>query len=174
MSVPVTCTLPLAVRTDVWQNIAGLSKLGEFCKKHRIEPESIKPVRKKPVKVPINTVAYVPKSDDTGNTTLPVALNDYKANAILDTGAGVSIATESVWKKWGKPTLRKTRMKLQLADGKLASPMGMMEHVTVTRCGISYVHAFAVVNFGKDPNYEVILGRPFMRQLMVIHNYLYL
>ena len=26
---------------------------------------------------------------------------------------------------------------------------------------------FAIVNFGQDPSYEVILGRPFIRQLMV-------
>ena len=80
MSAPVTCTLPLAdllkVRPDLWENIAGLSKMGGFCKKHKIEPESIKPARKKPVKVPINTVAYVPKADDTGNTTLPLEYND--------------------------------------------------------------------------------------------------
>ena len=72
--------------------------------------------------MPINTVAYVPKLEDTGNTTLPLEYNDYKAIAILDTGAGVSIATKSIWEKWGKRALRKTRMQLQLADGKLARP----------------------------------------------------
>ena len=116
MSAPVTCTLPLAdllkVRSDEWENIAGLSKMGEFCKKHNIEQKSLKPARKRPFKVPINTVAYVPKSNDTGNTTLPLEYNDYKAIAILDTGAGVSIATKSVWEKWGKRALRKTRMQL--------------------------------------------------------------
>ena len=113
MSAPVTCTLPLAdllkVRPDLWENIAGLSKMGEFCKKHKIEPESIKPARKKAVQVPINTVAYVPKADDTGNTTLPLEHSDYKAIAILDTGARVSIATKMVWEKWGKRALSKTR-----------------------------------------------------------------
>ena len=37
---------------------------------------------------------------------------------------------------------------------------------------------FAIVNFGQDPSYEVILGRPFMRQLMILEDwgfdYLYL
>ena len=115
----------LKVRPDLWENIAGLFKLGEFCKKHKIEQKSIKPARKKAVEVPINTVAYVPKADDTGNTTLPLEHSDYKAVAILDTGgAGVSIATKSIWEKWGKRALRKTRMQLQLADGKLARPFG--------------------------------------------------
>ena len=86
--------------------------MGEFCQKHNIEPKSLKPARKRPVKVPINTVAYEPKSNDTGNTTLPVEHNDCKAIAILDTGVGASIATKTVWEKWGKRALRKTRMQL--------------------------------------------------------------
>ena len=101
-----------------------------------------------------------------------------KAIAILETGAGVSIATKSIWEKWGKRVVRKTRMQLQLADGKLARPLGILENVTLTSCGIKYEHTFAIVDFGTDPNYEVILGRPFMRQLMAIqdwgYNYLYL
>ena len=69
-------------------------------------------------------------------------------------------------------------MQLQLADGTLAKPLGMLEHVSVTGCGISFMHTFAIVDFSKNPNYEVILGRPFMRQMLVVqdwgYNYLYL
>ena len=70
-------------------------------------------------------------------------------------------------------------MQLQLAtDGTVAKPLGMLERVTVTSCGIAFMHMFAIVDFGRDPNYEVILGRPFMRQMLVIqdwgYNYLYL
>ena len=69
-------------------------------------------------------------------------------------------------------------MRLQLADGQYAKPLGMLEKVTISSCGIKYDHTFAIVDFGTDPNYEVILGRPFMKQMMVIqdwgYNYLYL
>ena len=70
-------------------------------------------------------------------------------------------------------------MQLQLVDKKLAKPLGILENVTLSSCGIKYEHNFAIVDFGTiDPNYEVILGRPFMRQLMAIqdwgYNYLYL
>ena len=69
-------------------------------------------------------------------------------------------------------------MTLQLADGNLELPLGLLEHVIVNSCGVEYEHTFAVVDFGQDPSYEVILGRPFMHQLMVIqdwaYNYLYL
>ena len=60
----------------------------------------------------------------------------------------------------------------------LEHPLGMLENVLVESCGVKYVHSFAIVDFGQDPSYEVILGRPFMRQLQVIQDwgfdYLYL
>ena len=78
--------------------------------------------------------------------------------AILDSGVGISIATKLVWEKWGKPTLHKTRMNLQLADGSLNNPIGIVEAITVESCGIEYEHTFAIVDFGVNTNYEVILG----------------
>ena len=69
-------------------------------------------------------------------------------------------------------------MKLQRVDGFMESPIGLLEKITVTSYGIEYEHTFAVVDFGKKPNYEIILGHPFMRQLKMIqdwgYNYIYL
>ena len=59
-------------------------------------------------------------------------------------------------------------MKLQLAHGFMERPLGLLEKVVVTSCGIEYEHTFAMVNFGKKPNYEIILGRQFMRQTKMI------
>ena len=130
-------------------------------------------------KVPLNKVnKYEKKSKDKGNAMLPVKMNEVKTFAILDTGAGISIATKAMWIKWGKRALRSTRMELQLADGNLENPLGLLEDIVVESCGVKYEHTFAIVDFGQDPNYEIILGRPFMRQLKVIqdwgYDYLYL
>ena len=115
---------------------------------------------------------------DKGNSMLPIQMGKVKTLAILDTGAGVSIATKAMWIKWGQLSLRKTQMELQLADDNLEHPLGMLENVLVESCGVKYVHSFAIVDFGQDPSYEVILGRPFMPQLQVIQDwgfdYLYL
>ena len=127
--------------------------------------------------VSVNKVGDYCKGED-GNTTLPVEFNEVKSLAILDSGAGVAIATKGVWESWGKPALRKTRTKLQLADGFIESPINLLKKVVVTSCGIEYEHTFPVVEFGKKVNYEIILGRPFMRQLKMIqdlgYNYIYL
>ena len=36
-----------------------------------------------------------------------------------------------------------------------------------------YEHTFAIVDFGKRTNFEIILGRPFMRQLKMIQDWGY-
>ena len=108
-----------------------------------------------------------------GNTTLFVELENVVFMAILDSGAGMSVATKSIWEKWGKPMVRSTQMNLQLADGRLKNPIGILENVALTTCGIEYTHSFAVVDFGKEANYELILGRPFMRQFSMVQNWGY-
>ena len=69
-------------------------------------------------------------------------------------------------------------MNLQLADGSLENPMGLLEQVIVNSCGLEYEHTFAIVDCGRNTNYKVILGRSFMRQFQMIqdwgYNYLYL
>ena len=87
--------------------------------------------------IPINKVGDYCEGED-GNTTLPVEYNGMKNLAILDSGAGVAIATKSVWEQWGRPAIRKTRMKLQLADGNMERPMGVLEKIVVSSCGIEY------------------------------------
>ena len=69
-------------------------------------------------------------------------------------------------------------MKLQLADEFMESPIELLKKIIVNSCRIDYKHTFAIVDFGKKPNYEIILERPFMRQLKMIqdwgYNYIYL
>ena len=52
-------------------------------------------------------------------------------------------------------------MKLQLDDGHLELLQGLLEGVSITTCGINFVHTFVVVDFGKKIAYDIILGRAF-------------
>ena len=118
------------------------------------------------------------KAKDKGNTILPVNYEGIDSIAILDSGAGISIVTKTTWEKWGMPIVMHTCMNLQLADNSLENPIGLLENVTVTSCGIKYEHTFAIVDFGENANYEVVLGQPFMQQFRMAqewgYNYLYL
>ena len=183
MSAPIKCTLPLSdilkVKPELWEDVAKyLKSLGvemPIMKQNLMEDK--KQARKNLAPVPLNKVGDYCEGEDS-NTTIPVTYDDVTTLAILDSGAGVAIATKSIWESWGRPALRKTRMKLQLADGYIKRPIGLLEGVVVSSCGVEYEHTFAVVDFGKSPNYDIILGRPFMRQLKMIQdwgfNYIYL
>ena len=104
-----------------------------------------------------------------GNINLPIEYHNNEKNlAKFDSGAKIAIATKSVWEAWGKPAICKTRLKLQLADGHLEQPLGLLEDTPFTICGIQFIHTFAVVDFGTKTAYDIILGQPFMRQLKMI------
>ena len=66
-------------------------------------------MRRKHLKqIPFNKVSsYQERNKDKGNATLPLEYNGVKTLAILDTGAGIGIATRAMWKKWGKRALQK-------------------------------------------------------------------
>ena len=53
--------------------------------------------------VPLNKVGDYCEGED-GNTSLPVEHAGVKSMAILDSGAGVAIATKAIWESWEKPT----------------------------------------------------------------------
>ena len=66
--------------------------------------------------IPINKFGECYEGEESSNT-LPIECSHVKSVTILDSGANVATATKKVWEAWGKLTLRKTRLKLQLVDG---------------------------------------------------------
>ena len=62
-------------------------------------------------------------------------------------------------------------MKLQLIDGHLARPMGLLEQVVLSTCEIEFVYPLAIVDFGLKSTHDIILGRPFMMQLKMIQDW---
>ena len=112
MSTPVMVTLTLAeilkVKPKLWQEIItclgqeGVQKIKT--KLNQMPGDGVGKVKCEPV--PINKVRDYCGGEDS-NTTLPVEFNEIKSMAILDSGAGVAIATKDVWYAWGNPTLKK-------------------------------------------------------------------
>ena len=102
MSTPVMVTLTLAeilkVKPKLWQEVTTC--LGqEGVQKIKTKPNQMPRDGVGKVKcelVPINKVGDYCEGEDS-NTTLPVEFNEVKSMAILDSGAGVAIATKDVW-----------------------------------------------------------------------------
>ena len=184
LSTQIECRLTLGellrVRPNLWTDLAGtLQSIGikgileehiKLLKESNQTPSSVQ-------LVPLNKVGEYYEGPD-GNITLPIEYNDVETLAILDNGAGVAIATKNIWEKWGRPAIKRTRLKLQLADGHLEPPLGLLEGISITTCGIKFIHTFVVVDFGRRTTYDIILERPFMRQIKMIqdwgNNHLYL
>ena len=77
---------------------------------------------------------YAKVEGDKGNTTLKIKKDSHLHQAILETGAGVSIITKETWIQWGKRALTSTRMGLQLADGEVKYPIGLLEDTSISIC----------------------------------------
>ena len=113
MSAPIRCTLPLAdvlrVRPELWKELGlQLKKLGvELPVSEQIPSVEKKQKQKNYEPVPLNKVGDYCEGEDS-NTTIPVDFNGQHMLAILDSGAGVAIATKRIWESWGKPAIRKT------------------------------------------------------------------
>ena len=80
---------------------------------------------------PLNKVGDYNEGNNS-NTTLQAEFNEVQNLAILDSGVGVALITVQVQEAWGKPALRRTQMKLQLAEGFMERLLGLLENVVVT------------------------------------------
>ena len=67
-------------------------------------------------------------------------------------------------------------MELQLVNENIKESIGVLENVIATSCGIQYEHMFVVVDFGKSPNYDIILGFSSVAEVWHYHiaDYIYL
>ena len=116
LSLPIQCTITLGellkIRPHLWNDLENtLGKLGikEIdpikLKQAHNKNETVKTKQTEPV--PLNKVGEYCEGED-GNITIPVEHNNIKTLAILDSGAGVAIATKSIWEAWGRPAIRQT------------------------------------------------------------------
>ena len=141
LKAPVACTLPLGeflrVKPEIWDQIAKhLNDQGLLRHETGYEDQISESPSETSKHLPLNKVNGSTKKDE-GNTTLPLEYEGVMSIAILDSGAGISIATRSIWEKWGKPKVKSTRMNLQLADGKLENLIGLLEGIKVYPMGLS-------------------------------------
>ena len=114
ISAPIKCTLPLIELMKVFPKLwEGLTKkLVEKGVLNKGRLSQVGPARTTYLEpVELKKVSGI-QTKNVGNTTMPINYKDIESIAILDSCAGISIATKSIWEKWGRPTIRRTRMNL--------------------------------------------------------------
>ncbi|GJT93191.1 reverse transcriptase domain-containing protein [Tanacetum coccineum] len=83
--------------------------------------------------------------------------------ALADLGASINLMPLSIWKKLVLPELTPTQMILELADRSTTSPSGIVEDVFVKVGKFHFPADFVVVDYVVNPQFPLILRRPFLR-----------
>nr|GEX62727.1 reverse transcriptase domain-containing protein [Tanacetum cinerariifolium] len=85
-------------------------------------------------------------------------------------GASINLMPLSIWKKLKLPMLNDTKMVLELADRTISKPTGVAENVFVKLGKFYFPADFVVLNFIADLRVPLILGRPFLREIILRHD----
>ena len=102
---------------------------------------------------------------------VPVAVGA-RAVGVLDGGAGVSIIIKRCWEKLGRPPMEVANLTVKLAIGGLVKALGFLRNFKIEVLDHHVHHTFAVMDFNDKPgSYEMILGRPFMREYNMVHDW---
>nr|GEZ22962.1 reverse transcriptase domain-containing protein [Tanacetum cinerariifolium] len=100
---------------------------------------------------------------DTGRFLIPCEFQELEScMALADLGASINLMLLSVWKKLILPELTLTRMILELATRMVAYPASIAEDVFIKVGKFTFLADFIVVDYDVDPQFPIILGRPFL------------
>ena len=103
------------------------------------------------------------KLKDPGSFTIPCTIrNAIFERALCDLGASINLIPLSIFKRLGLGEARPTTVTLQLADGSLKHPRGIIEDVLVKVDKFIFPADFIVLDMEEDKEIPIILGRPFL------------
>ena len=108
-----------------------------------------------------------PKFKDPGYPTISCVIGNSKIDkALLDLGASVNLLPHSVYEQLGLGKLKPTSIILQLADGSMIVPKGVVEDVLVQVDKFYFPVDFIILDMHPvsiaTSQISVILGRPFL------------
>lgn len=108
------------------------------------------------------------KVKDPGSFNINILLGDnISVNAMLDLGASINLMPLSIYRKLGLNTpLKASRMSIQLADGTVKYPKGILEDLLVQVDKVIVPCDFVIMEMNaelsKTCESTILLGRPFM------------
>lgn len=108
-----------------------------------------------------------PKRSDPGSFELEVILdNGENVSGLIDLGVAVNLMPHSIFEKLSSKNLKPTDIRIELADGTLSHPLGIIEDVAILVSGMRVINDFVVFDVGRGARSEnghlLLLGRPFM------------
>ncbi len=74
--------------------------------------------------------------------------------------------------KFGLPKPKPTPYNLRMANQTTTKPMGLIKELKIYVHGIPYITTFTIIqNNVVDSNYSMLLGRPWLRDVKVAHDW---
>ena len=103
------------------------------------------------------------KEKDPGCFTLPCLIGSFDmCNALADLRASISIMPRSMFLCMGIGDLKLAKMKIEMADRSMQSPLGIVENVLVKIKKFLFLVDFVILDIPEDNRIPVILGRPML------------
>ncbi|KAI5328143.1 hypothetical protein L3X38_027539 [Prunus dulcis] len=108
-----------------------------------------------------------PKLEDPGSFNIPINIGDKTVgSAMLDLGASINVMPYSVYQALGLEGIKKTSIRLELADHSIKYPRGIVEDILVQVNTLILPADFVVMDMEDNPYVDrvdpILLGRPFM------------
>jgi hypothetical protein len=104
-----------------------------------------------------------PKFKDLGSFTIPCSLGNIKfKNTLCDLGASVSLMPRSIFERLGIGDWKQTNISLQMADGSVSLPIGILEGILIQVEKFFIPIDFFICDMKEDPYIPIILGCPFL------------
>ncbi len=93
-------------------------------------------------------------------------------DVLLNEGFGANIIKKYMRRQLGLPSLKLAPYMLRMADQSLTKPVGIIRNLKIHIHGIPYIATFTVMwNNVLDGSYSMLLGRPWLRNVKVIHDW---
>jgi hypothetical protein len=91
---------------------------------------------------------------------------------LINGRASVNIIIENFRTKLGLPKLKPTPYHLRMANQNMTKVLGIIRNLKIHIHGIPYIGTFNVLkNSVVDSNYSMLLGRPWLRNAKVTHDW---
>ncbi len=91
---------------------------------------------------------------------------------LLDGGFGVNIIIEQMRLRLGFPKFKPAPYNLRMVDQTTTKLMGLIKDLKIYVHGIPYITTFTILqNIVVDSSYSMLLGRPWLRDVKMAHDY---
>lgn len=92
-------------------------------------------------------------------------------NVLVDGGSGVNIMSNHLRQHLGLPQSKAAQLILRMANDVLVTPMGILTTVAITTHGVSTPATFVIIEMLDNTHFPVILGRLWLHDMSVIHDW---